>query len=149
MARRFEPTAPVVQQAMLVSETKEAHVQRRRVATLAVVALLVGCGDQGPLAPYTWQGVGQTASRTYVVELVYTMYGANILGSYYLDGKTSPTGKAEGHADGDVIVLNLSQTTTCKFSFVGTINDTRLTGTFIPDPCPGALAGTWDLLRRN
>jgi hypothetical protein len=136
---------------MLGYESKEAHVRRRGVAMLVGIALLVGCGDQGPLAPYDWQGVGQTATRTYVVKLVYTMYGTSVLGSYYLDGKTSPSGKAEGHIHGDVIVLDLTPTTTCKFSFVGTISETRLVGTFVPDPCPhlGALPGTWDLLRRN
>jgi hypothetical protein len=126
-------------------------VQHRGVVLLAAIALLVGCGDQGPLAPYDWQGVGQTAYRTYVVKLVYTVYGSTVIGSYYIDGKTSPTGKAEGHIHGDVIVLDLTPSTTCKYTFVGTVSETRLMGAFVPDPCPypGGAGGTWDPLRRD
>lgn len=124
-------------------------MQLRAVVMLAAVLSLAGCGNQGPLAPYEWQGVGQTSSRTYVVRLVYTIYGTGVIGSYYLDGKATPTGKAEGHIDGDLIVLDLSPSTTCSYSFTGTLSETRLSGTYVPDPCPGAPAGTWDLLRGN
>ena len=121
----------------------------RITAVLAMVALVLGCGENGPVAPHEWQGIGQTSSRTYVVRLVYTRYGSNVLGSYYLDGRTTPTGKAAGRIDGELIFLDLSPSTTCNYSFAGTITETRLTGTFVPDPCPAGIPGTWDLLRSN
>ena len=124
-----------------------------RLGPLGVVLMLVitlsACAGQGPLSPYEWQGVGQTSARTYAVRLVYSLYGSDAIGSYYLEGASSPSGKAEGRIDGDIIQLALTRTTTCKFTFVGEVSDTRLTGTFVPDPCPGSVAGTWDLLRSN
>lgn len=116
---------------------------------LVLVGVLASCGAEGPLAPYEWQGVGQTSARTYTVRLVYTVYSGGVLGSYYIDGRTTPTGKAEGTINGDIIQLALTPTTTCTFTFVGEISETRLTGTFVPDPCPTGVAGTWDLLRSN
>lgn len=118
------------------------------LVALASIAF-AGCGDQGPLAPYEWQGVGQTSSRTYVVRLVYARYGDSVMGSYYFDGRSSPSGKVEGTIDGDTLVLTLSPSTSCTYAFVGTITETRLAGTFVPDPCPGGVSGEWDLLRAN
>ena len=116
------------------------------VALVAAV-LASGCAGQGPLYPYEWQGVGQTSVRTYTVRLVYALYGSDVIGSYYVDGASSPTGKAEGGIEGDVIQLALTPSTSCTFRFVGEISETRITGTFMPDACPGGLAGSWDLLR--
>lgn len=123
----------------------------RSYALLGMLAAIVlaGCGEQGPLAPYEWQGVGQTSARTNVVRLVYVRYGDSVMGSYYLDGRATPTGKAEGTIDGATLVMDLSPSTSCNYSFVGTVTDTRLVGTFVPDPCPGGLAGEWHLLRAN
>jgi hypothetical protein len=124
-------------------------VKRAALVVVAAVGLVAGCGDWGPLAPYEWQGVGQTSSETYAVRLVYSLYGDSVIGSYHLRGSSSPTGKAEGHINGDVIVLELSPSTTCMYSFVGTVSETRLTGTFVSETCATARSGTWDLLRKN
>ena len=121
----------------------------KRACIALVLLLLVGCGGQGPLAPHAWQGVTQTSTRTDVLRLVYTLYGDTVIGNYTIGSATSPTGKAEGHIAGDTIVLTLSPTTTCSYSFTGTITATRLVGTYVPATCVGGIAGSWDLIRSN
>lgn len=113
----------------------------------SALLLLAGC-TTGPLAPYTWQGTGQTSYATYAVKLTYTLYGNNLIGTYYLKGATDPSGKAEGTINNGTITMTLTPNTTCAFDFAGTITDTRLQGSFTARPTTCAGTGVWDLVRQ-
>ena len=114
----------------------------------ATLLALTSC-TTGPLAPYEWQGTGQTSSTTYAVKLLYTLYGAQLMGSYYLQGATDPSGKAIGTISDGTITMELSPSTTCIFDFAGTITDTRLQGSFVPRSGCYTSSGVWDLVRQR
>jgi len=117
------------------------------LAVLLAVVTLAGC-TSGPLAPYAWQGTGQTTYDTYAVKLMYTVYGDNLIGSYYLKGASDPSGKAEGAIHDGTITMTLTPNTVCAFDFAGTLTDTRLKGSFTPRPTSCATSGVWDLVRQ-
>lgn len=85
----------------------------------STLLLLTGC-TTGPLAPYTWQGTGQTSYATYAVKLTCTLYGNNLIGIYYLKGATDPSGKAEGTINSGTVTMKLTPNTVCAFDFAGT-----------------------------
>lgn len=91
---------------------------------------------------------GQTSYDTYAVKLMYTVYGENLLGTYYLKGATDPSGKAEGTIHNGTITMTLTPNTICAFDFAGTIADTRLQGSFTARPTACASSGVWDLVRQ-
>jgi hypothetical protein len=118
------------------------------VVLFVFAVLLSACAPgQGPLAPHEWQGISQNSVRTESLRLVYTQYGDAILGFYFIGSATSPTGKAEGKIGDGTITMLLSPSSRCTYSFAGTITETRLIGSFVPESCTGGLAGTWDLIR--
>lgn len=120
------------------------------VVLASVFLLLTGC-TSGPLAPYVWQGTGQTTAETYAVKLMYTVYGDTLIGSYYLKGATDPSGKAEGTITNGTITMALSPSTNCVYDFAGTVTDTRLQGSFVPRTGTCYLitqSGIWDLVRQ-
>ena len=123
-----------------------------RVILAFAMVILVACeAGEGPLWPNNWQGVTQTAYGTNALTLVYTKYGSQVIGQYFVGNATSPTGKAEGEINGDVIILELTRTTSCTISFTGTISETRIIGSHVPGSGCSSLtdaAGTWDLIRK-
>ena len=120
----------------------------KRISCLMLALLLVSCSPgEGPLSPHEWQGTTQNAARTDSLRLVYSRYGEAVTGTYYIGATTSPTGKAEGTITGDSIVLTVSPSTDCVYRFAGTITETRIFGSVVPEACTLGRPGTWDLVR--
>lgn len=118
------------------------------VALAVALLLLTGC-DRTTLMPVVWRGVADAEGvDAYPVEVAYGYFGDAVLGSYYLDGATEPSGRFEGVVSGDHIAGTLRRPD-CVQAFDGGFSRERLQMFLEPQECPGGRAEVWDLVRHK
>jgi len=113
------------------------------IITLGLAFAITAC--QSPTPTLSFVGTSTFESVSYDLTLDLQRVGDRLVGEYYVE---TARGDFDGTVVGTAVVAELAPSSTCSYSFEGTLTQTRLNGTFEPADCPGGQTGTWELERR-
>lgn len=110
------------------------------LAVVGMALVLAACQDPAPRLDFV--GTSQVDGVERELSLTLERHEDRLTGEYFV---AEARGTFNGIVLQSAVEAELTPSSTCTYSFAGTLSEATLTGSFEPTGCLGGQAGTWAL----